>query len=74
VYPKSSRNNASIFHFSILCDGKVNIVGELGKSKLLIVFESAEKRKEKLRKNGNFNAKLVFDKIDFGFWCNSKKK
>jgi len=26
---------------------------------------------KKLRKNGNFYAKSVLDKIDVGFWCNS---
>ena len=46
VYTINSRNNASIFHISILFDFKVNIVGALGRSK----FESTisfHKRREK---------------------------
>jgi len=44
----------------------VNFVGPMGAQNLKfpIVFKSARKKtKLKLRKNGNFYAKLVFDKI-----------
>jgi len=46
----------SIFNFSILFDGKVNLGGPFGRSKFPIVFKSA-------RKNGNFYAKSAFDSI-----------
>jgi len=36
-------------------------------------FSKAQgKTKQKLRRNCNFFANLVFDKIDFDFWCNLK--
>jgi len=37
-------------------------------------FQYRQEKQQKLRKNGNFYAKTVFDKIDIGFWCNFKKK
>jgi len=40
--------------------------------KFPVVFKSDMKNKRKFRKNGNFYAKSGFEKIDFGFWCNSK--
>jgi len=48
----------------------VNLVGALGKSKfhIPVVFKSTWKNKNKLRETGNFQAKSVYDKIDFGFW------
>jgi len=54
---------------SIFFGGKVNLVGALGRSKfkILSVFKSAWKTNNKLRKYVNFDAKSVFDKIDFGF-------
>jgi len=60
VYTTSSRNNVLIYNFSILLDKKVNIVGAFGGQnlKFLIVFKSAGKRKEKLRKN-EFLRKMV---------------
>ena len=47
VYTISSRNNASIFNFSILFDWKVNIVGALERSN----FHSFHKLREKQHKN-----------------------
>jgi len=38
--------------------------------KFPIVFKSAGKNN--IKKNGHFYEKSVFDKIDFGFWGNSK--
>ena len=35
--------------------------------------KAAWKTKEKLKKNGNFYAKSIFHKFEFGFWCNFKK-
>ncbi|KAF0767469.1 hypothetical protein FWK35_00009709 [Aphis craccivora] len=35
-------------------------------------FRCKKKLKKKLRKNGNFYAKPVFDQIDFLYGCNSK--
>jgi len=71
-----SRNNGSIVYFSILFDGKVNLVDALGEggqnSIFPLVFKSAEKNKKKLRKTSHFYAKSIFEKIDFGFWCNTK--
>jgi len=52
-----------------LFDGKVKLVGALKKSKLSVSFSRAQGKIKKLRKNGNFNAKSVFDKIDLDFWC-----
>ncbi|KAF0768050.1 hypothetical protein FWK35_00004391 [Aphis craccivora] len=46
---------------------KMNLVGALGRS-FFEFHNSFQKRREnqiKLRKNGNFYAKQVFDKIDF---------
>jgi len=42
TYTISSRNNASIYNFSILFDGKVNLVSayRLGRSKFAVVFKS----------------------------------
>jgi len=51
----------------------VNLVGAFGGSKFKTP-NSFQNRREKLRKNGNFYAKSVFDKIDFSFCCNSKTK
>jgi len=50
LYTISSRNNASIFKFSILFDEKVDIVGALSRSKFKIpnIFQ---KRQEKLHTN-----------------------
>jgi len=44
----------------------VNLVGTfLGK---------ASGKTKQIKKNGDFYANpTVFDKLDFGFWCNSKK-
>ncbi|KAF0696922.1 Uncharacterized protein FWK35_00038610 [Aphis craccivora] len=55
----------------VVSDSKMNIVGKLGGHFLNfpIVFKSAgKKQKKKLRKNGNFYAKPVFDQIDFFIW------
>jgi len=62
--------NVLIFNFSILFDGKVNLVGALGRQKFPIDFKSAGKNKRKLKEDENFYAKSVFDIIDFGLWCN----
>jgi len=69
MYTIWSQNNASIFNFGILFDGKVNLV---------VLPSSFQKRREnqknlKEKKTGSFYAKSVFDKIDFVFWCNPKK-
>jgi len=50
VYTIRSRNNASIFNFSILFDGKVDIVSALASSKFPVFFSGAEKK----RKNINY--------------------
>ncbi|KAE9544483.1 hypothetical protein AGLY_000024 [Aphis glycines] len=64
------RNNASIFNFSSFSGLKVNLVGALGghSLKFPIIFKSTRKIKKKLRKNGNFYAKPVFDQINFFIW------
>jgi len=36
-------------------------------SKFLVVFKTTGKDKKKLRKNGTYYAKSVFDKINFDF-------
>jgi len=43
-----------IFNFSTLFDGKVNLVGALGKSKFLVIFKSAGKNKKNQGKTGIF--------------------
>ena len=53
----------------------MNLVGTLGgqKSKFPSSFhERLEKQMKNYGKNGNFYGKPIFDKIDFGFWYNSK--
>jgi len=74
LYTISSRNNALILNFSILFDGKVNIVGKLRrlKFKFSVVFKSAMKNKRKIKEKQEFYAKSIFNKIDFCFWCNFK--
>ncbi|KAF0766492.1 hypothetical protein FWK35_00002980 [Aphis craccivora] len=57
----------------VVSDGKVNLVGSLGKSHFLNFKVSFQKhrekpKKKKLRKKGNFYAKPVFDQIDFFIW------
>jgi len=52
VYTISSRNNASIFNFSILFDGKVNLVGALKRSKLIL--KGAGKNKKKIKEKREF--------------------
>ncbi|KAF0759445.1 Uncharacterized protein FWK35_00013315, partial [Aphis craccivora] len=57
-----------MFSFS---DSKVNLVGALGRS--FFEFPNSfqkhrENQKKKLRKNGNFYAKPVFDQIYFFIW------
>jgi len=37
MYTINSRNKASIFNFSILFDGKVNLVGTFGRSKTYLL-------------------------------------
>jgi len=59
-----SSKNALILNFSILFDGKVNLVDASGNLKFPIVFKE---RKKQFRKNRNYYVKSVFDKIDFGF-------
>ncbi|KAF0757732.1 Uncharacterized protein FWK35_00031216 [Aphis craccivora] len=59
----------------VISDRKMNLVGALKRS--FFEFPNSfqkrrEKPKKKLRKNGNFYAKLVFDQIDFLYGCNSK--
>jgi len=47
-YTISSRNNISIFNFSVLFDGKVNLVSGASKSlKFLVIFKSTMKTKTK---------------------------
>jgi len=76
MYRISSRNNALIFNISSFSGGKRNLVGALGRSK--VVLNSIQKRWGKRQitygKTGIFtkNWFLSFDKIYFGFWCNSK--
>ncbi|KAF0703557.1 Uncharacterized protein FWK35_00038623 [Aphis craccivora] len=67
VYTRTCRNNTSIFNFSSFSDSKVNLVGHF------LEFPNSfqnhgGKPKNKLRKNGNFYAKPVFDQIDFFIW------
>ncbi|KAF0752350.1 Uncharacterized protein FWK35_00032608, partial [Aphis craccivora] len=58
VYTRTCRNNASISNFG---------VGALGRS--FFEFPKTQgKTKKKLRKNGNFYAKPVFDQINFFIW------
>lgn len=67
VHMISSRNNNSIFKFSIFSGEKV---GELERSKFKIISsfqKRRDKQKKKLRNSGNFYEKSVFDTIDFGF-------
>ncbi|KAF0765172.1 Uncharacterized protein FWK35_00018314 [Aphis craccivora] len=63
------RNNASIFNFSSFSGSKVNLIGVLGRLFFEIPnnFQKHRKnpKKKKLRKNGHFYAKPVFDQIDF---------
>jgi len=47
LYMIGSRNNASVFNFCILFDGKMNLVDALGRSKLKVIFKSAGENKEK---------------------------
>jgi len=68
----SSRNNASIFNFSILFDGKVNLVGTFGRLKFKIPNSFQKRLQEKQKKIKEKREFLVFDKINFGFWCTSK--
>ncbi|KAF0758949.1 hypothetical protein FWK35_00019684, partial [Aphis craccivora] len=52
----------------VVSDSKMNLVGALWRSffEFLNSFQKRrEKPKKKLRKNGNFYAKPVFDQIDF---------
>jgi len=53
-----------------LFDGKVNLVAALRRLRFIIVFKSTGEKKLKI--NGNYYVKSVFDKLDFDFWCNSK--
>ncbi|KAF0712299.1 Uncharacterized protein FWK35_00038262, partial [Aphis craccivora] len=57
----------------VVSDGKMNLIDALGRS--FFEFPNSfqkrrekPKKKKKLRKNGNFYAKLVFDQIDFFIW------
>ncbi|KAF0758543.1 hypothetical protein FWK35_00008467 [Aphis craccivora] len=54
----------------VVSDGKMNLVGALGRSFLKFpkVFKNTGKNQKKLKKNGNFYAKPVFDQIDFLIW------
>ncbi|KAF0703390.1 Uncharacterized protein FWK35_00029620, partial [Aphis craccivora] len=70
-FTRTCRNNASIFNFSSFSGLKVNLVGLLGRS-FLEFPNTPGNTKKKLRKNGNFYVKPVFDKIDFLYGCNSK--
>jgi len=75
-------NYVFFFHFlclwfstSVPCStGKwISLVHSVGQHlKFLVVNKSTGKNKINIYKNGYFYAKWVFDKIDFGFWCNSK--
>ncbi|KAF0766598.1 Uncharacterized protein FWK35_00022634, partial [Aphis craccivora] len=53
----------------MVSDSKMNLVGALGRSSFEFPNSFQKRRekpeKKKLRKNGNFYAKLVFDQIDF---------
>ncbi|KAF0759043.1 Uncharacterized protein FWK35_00012705, partial [Aphis craccivora] len=81
VYTRKCRNNASISNYGGVSCSKMNLVGALGIFfighflNFPIVFKSAGKnQKKKLRKNGNFYAKQVFDQIDFFIWFYSKTR
>ncbi|KAF0755332.1 Uncharacterized protein FWK35_00009368 [Aphis craccivora] len=57
----------------VVSNGKMNLVGALGRSFFEIpnsFQKHREKQKKKLRKkkNENFYAKQVFDQIDFFIW------
>jgi len=70
VYTIRCRNNASIFNSSSLSGGKVSLVDALDRLRIKIsssFLKRRQKQKNKLRKNGKFYAKSVFDKIDFGY-------
>ncbi|KAF0687700.1 Uncharacterized protein FWK35_00037312 [Aphis craccivora] len=59
----------------MVSDSKMNLVGALGRSffEFLNNFQKRrEKPKKKLRINGNFFAKPVFDQIDFFKWLQFK--
>ncbi|KAF0703365.1 Uncharacterized protein FWK35_00030443, partial [Aphis craccivora] len=77
VYTRTCRNNASISNFGVVSNRKTNLVNRLRRS--FFEFSNSfqkrrEKPKKKLRKNGNFYAKPVFDQIDFFIiWFVDKK-
>ncbi|KAF0773209.1 Uncharacterized protein FWK35_00001055 [Aphis craccivora] len=76
VHARRCRNNTSIFNLSSFFGSKVNLVSALKRSFLEILdsFQNHRgKPKKKLRKNGNFYAKPVFDQIDFFIWFVDKK-
>ncbi|KAF0773223.1 Uncharacterized protein FWK35_00004305 [Aphis craccivora] len=72
VYTRTCRNNASMLQLQTL--GLVHCEGHF--LNFSIVYKAPgktkKKKKKKLRKNGNFYAKSVFDQIDFLYGCNSK--
>ena len=59
---KYSRNNASIFYFSILTDGKVNLDDPFGRKnlKFLVVFKNARKNEKKIKEKQEFLRELGF--------------
>jgi len=67
-----SRNNASIFNFGIFFYGKINLFGVFEKWNFPIILKSAGTTTKNVG-NGKFYEKLVFEEIDFDFWCKSKK-
>ena len=58
-------DNIMLFSFELIPTDTYNF-------NLLVFFSIRKIPKEKLRKNGNFYAKSIFQKIEFGFWCNLK--
>jgi len=56
VHDYSSRNNASIFNFSILFDGKANLVGTFGRSKFKIPksFQKRQVKQHQIEKKQEF--------------------
>ncbi|KAF0701758.1 Uncharacterized protein FWK35_00038482 [Aphis craccivora] len=54
----------------VVSDSKMNLVGALGSSffEFPNSFQKRREKPKKLRKNGNFYAKPVFDQIDFFIW------
>jgi len=60
---------------SIFSGDKVNPVDAFGRSRFKIPssFQKRQENQKKINEKGNFYAKWVLDKLNFGFWRNSKQ-